>query len=304
MSIDFFQGLSAFPLTPIDVSGNVDAAILTRFLDRIQMAGADSVGLLGSTGSYAYLSRSQRQQAVQIAVHAVGGKTPLIVGVGALRADEAVILARDAEEAGADALLLAPVSYTPLTDEEVYQHFRTVAEATSLPLCIYNNPGTTRFIFAHELIVRLAKLKNIKAIKMPLPANDAFKVELSKLRSETKEDFSIGYSGDWGAADALLAGCDCWYSVIAGLLPVPALSLARAAQAANRAEAERINLAFQPLWELFKRFGSFRVMYVIADLLGLAQIEPPRPILPLAPPVRAKVEQALESLDSLELSRE
>jgi 4-hydroxy-tetrahydrodipicolinate synthase len=293
-----FSGLSAFPITPTDAAGCLRADVLGRFLKNIHAAGADSIGLLGSTGGYAYLNREERQRAVRVAVECVGGKIPIIVGVGALRTDEAQTLARDAKLAGADGLLLAPMSYTPLTDEEVFEHFAAVAETGGLPLCIYNNPGTTRFTFSDDLIARLAKLPNVAAVKMPLPGDGDFRGEMERLRAMTPDDFAIGYSGDWGAADALLAGCDAWYSVVAGLLPAPALALTRAAQAGD-SEAARINEAFQPLWALFRAFGSFRVMYVMADVLGLARIEPPRPILPLAQEARSHVERALQDLRSL-----
>ncbi|GES44458.1 dihydrodipicolinate synthase family protein [Rhizobium dioscoreae] len=291
-----FTGLSAFPITPTDASGRVDVAALTHLLERIQRAGADSIGLLGSTGGYAFLSRDERRRAVQAAMTSVGGKIPVIVGVGALRTDEAQALARDAKSAGADGLLLAPVSYTPLTEEEVYQHFAAVAEAGELPLCIYNNPGTTKFTFSDRLIVRLAKVANIVAVKMPLPQDGDFKGEIGRLRQETSKGFAIGYSGDWGAAAALLAGGDAWCSVVAGLLPVQALALTRAAQAGDIAETERLDQKFQPLWSLFKEFGSFRVMYAIAEALDLCRIDPPRPILPLSTAEKPRVRSALNHI--------
>lgn len=291
-----FHGLSAFPITPSDASGMVDTGALTTVLARIQAAGADSIGLLGSTGAYAFLSRGERRRAVETAMSAVGGKIPVIVGVGALRTDEAQALARDARELGADGLLLAPVSYTPLTDNEVYEHFAEVADAGQLPLCIYNNPGTTKFTFSVELIARLSKLGTVKAVKMPLPANGDFRAEIASLRAVTPADFAVGYSGDWGAADALLAGADGWYSVAGGLLPAEALKLTRAAQAAEAAEAKRIDDAFAPLWALFREFGSFRVMYAIADLIGLGRFSPPRPVLGLPEQARGRVREALESL--------
>nr|WP_255607696.1 dihydrodipicolinate synthase family protein [Ancylobacter sp. Lp-2] len=291
-----FRGLSAFSLTPTDSEGRVQTDPLGALLNRIRTAGADSIGLLGSTGGYAFLTRDERRRAVEAAVEAVGGRMPIIVGVGALRTDEALALAGDARKAGADGLLLAPMSYTPLMDEEVFQHIAAVAEAGDLPLCIYNNPGTTKFVFSEDLIVRLAQLPNIRAVKMPLPADGDFAGELARLRARTPDGFAIGYSGDWGAADALLAGGDAWYSVAAGLLPGPVLKLARAAGDGEVAETRRLDAAFQPLWQLFREFGSFRVMYVIADLLGLGQFQPPRPILPLAEAVRPRVEAALRAL--------
>ncbi|GAC1041887.1 dihydrodipicolinate synthase family protein [Rhizobium sp. No.120] len=291
-----FTGLSAFPITPTDTFGRVDVTALARLLERIQLAGADSIGLLGSTGGYAFLSRDERRRAVQAAMTSVGGKIPVIVGVGALRTDEAQALARDAKAAGADGLLLAPVSYTPLTEEEVYQHFAAVAEAGELPLCIYNNPGTTKFTFSDDLIARLAKVAKIAAVKMPLPQGGDFQGEIGRLRQETSKGFAIGYSGDWGAAAALLAGADAWYSVIAGLLTAEALALTRAAQAGNVAEAERLDQKFQPLWSLFKEFGSFRVMYAIAEALDLCRVDPPRPILPLSAAEKPRVRSALDHI--------
>jgi 4-hydroxy-tetrahydrodipicolinate synthase len=289
-----FSGLSAFSITPTDAAGRVDREALSRLLERIRSAGADSIGLLGSTGGYAFLSREERRRAVETAIASVGGRIPVIVGVGALRTDEAEALARDAKKAGADGLLLAPMSYTPLTEEEVFQHMAAVAKAGDLPLCIYNNPGTTRFVFTDDLIARLAELPNIAAIKMPLPADGDFRREIARLRARTPSVFPIGYSGDWGAAESLLSGGNAWYSVVAGLLPAEALALTRAAMAGNRAEAERLDQAFQPLWDLFKEFGSFRVMYAIAGLLGLSDAAPPRPILPLGPADVARVEAALD----------
>jgi 4-hydroxy-tetrahydrodipicolinate synthase len=291
-----FDGLSAFPPTPADVGGKVSEEALSRLLERIRLARADSIGLLGSTGAYAFLSRGERRRAVEIAVECVGGRVPLIVGVGALRTDEAQALARDAKEAGADGLLLAPVSYTPLTEEEVYQHFVAVAGVSDLPLCIYNNPGTTRFVFSEELITRLSQVPNIAAVKMPLPADGDFAGEIAQLRANTSAAFAIGYSGDWGAAGALLSGADAWFSVAGGLLPVAATKLTRAAKRGDRAEAHRIDTAFQPLWALFKEFGSFRVMYAIGSILGLFQALPPRPILPLGPCDNVRVEEAVQKL--------
>ena len=290
----FFDGLSAFPPTPADVGGKVSEEALSRLLERIRLARADSIGLLGSTGAYAFLSRGERRRAVEIAVECVGGRVPLIVG--ALRTDEAQALARDAKEAGADGLLLAPVSYTPLTEEEVYQHFVAVAGVSDLPLCIYNNPGTTRFVFSEELITRLSQVPNIAAVKMPLPADGDFAGEIARLRANTSAAFAIGYSGDWGAAGALLSGADAWFSVAGGLLPVAATKLTRAAKGGDRAEAHRIDTAFQPLWALFKEFGSFRVMYAVGSILGLFHALPPRPILPLGPRDNVRVEEAVQKL--------
>jgi 4-hydroxy-tetrahydrodipicolinate synthase len=297
--MSIFAGMSAFPITPADPDGRVDTEALCRLLLRLKTANVDSIGLLGSTGTYAYLTRQERQRAIEAAAAYIGGTIPLIVGVGALRTDAAIALARDAQRSGANALLLAPVSYTPLTEEEAYQHYLAVSGATDLPLCIYSNPSTTHFTFSISLLERLAKLPNISAVKLPLPANGDFHADLTRLRAAIPEDFLIGYSGDWGCSQALLAGADAWYSVVGGLLPVPTLSLAAAATAGDTAKAQQIDSHFEPLWALFKELGSLRVVYAIANQLSLIAADPPRPILPLSAQHHVRVEAALNKLSEL-----
>ncbi len=291
-----FRGLSAFPLTPADEHGIVDTAALGRILERLVAAGVDSIGLLGSTGIYAYLGLDERKRALRSAVEVVAGRVPLIVGVGAIRTDIAVDLARDAAAAGADALLLAPVSYTPLHEREVFEHFRAVAAASDLPLCIYNNPGTTHFNFSTDLLHRLAAVPNIRAVKMPPPADGDLPAALAILRGGAAGRLAIGYSADWIIADALTAGADLFFSALGGILPDEVLRLARAAQAGDVAEVARLNAAFAPFWELLREFGGLRVSYHLARLLGLSLAQPPLPVLSLPDSAAPRVVKALESL--------
>ena len=292
-----FHGLSAFPITPADEPGHVDTNALATLLQRLILAEVDSIGLLGSTGTYAYLTRSQRRRAVEAAVECVDGRVPIIVGIGALRTSDAQDLARDAQTAGADGLLLAPVSYTPLTDEEVFQHFTAVAAVTDLPICIYNNPGTTHFAFSDDLIVRLSAVPRVVAVKNPAPLPSDATAKVDALRRKLPTEFAIGYSGDWHAAAAVLAGGVAWYSVLGGLLPGPSLAILRAAQAEDAAEVRRIDATLQPLWDLFKEFSSLRVVYAAANLLGLTDAQPPRPILPLGAAERERIKVALVKLN-------
>jgi 4-hydroxy-tetrahydrodipicolinate synthase len=296
--MSIFTGLSAFPLTPANADGVVDTDALGILVDRLASAGVDSVSVLGSTGTYAYLDRDQRTRAVTVAVEAARGRVPVVAGIGALRTSWSRELARAAERAGASGLLLAPMSYTPLTDEEVRAHFVAVAGATDLPLCIYNNPGTTSFVFSHNLIAQLAAVSGIQAVKMPPLEHQDYAGELGALRARTPSGFKIGYSGDWCAAPSLLAGGDAWHSVIAGILPEPALRLIRAARAGDVEKVEALEAAFAPLWSLFRTYGSLRLIYEIAERMGLAVGNPPLPLMRCGSGADAEVEAALERLGS------
>lgn len=291
-----FAGLSAFPITPLTADGCVQAEALGRIVARLVRPGMGSVGLLGSTGTFAYLDRAERRRAVAIAAEALGGSVPLMVGVGALRTDAACALARDAAEAGADALLLPAVSYTPLTQEEALCHYRAVAAATGLPLCIYNNPGTTHFAFSLSLLQALAAEPGIAAVKMPLPSAGTVGADLAQLRAALPEGFVIGYSGDWGCTEALLSGADAWFSVVGGILPEIALHLTAAAMGGQAAEARRIDARLAPLWALFRTHGSLRVVHAMAHQMGLSDGQPPCPILPLDAALYQEIAAATEQV--------
>lgn len=254
-----FTGLSAFPLTPLDEVG-LHKAAFTRLVTRLASAGVDSIAALGSTGSYAYLTRDERARIARIAVQAAAG-TPVIVGIGALRTRDVLANAHDAQTAGADAVLLAPVSYQQLTDDEVFGLFEDVSRAISVPLAVYDNPTTTRFTFSDELHAAIAQLPNVGAIKLPGGER------VATLRALVPEHVALGVSGDWFAAEALASGADVWFSVLGGLFP----------EAARRVMAGE---DFEPLWELFRRYGSVRVVATAAALRGLTG-EPnlPRPLI-------------------------
>jgi 4-hydroxy-tetrahydrodipicolinate synthase len=292
-----FTGLAAFPITPADADGRVDAPALRRLVRRLADAGVDSIGLLGSTGTYAYLSRAERRRAIEAAVDEAGGAVPVMAGVGALRTDAAVALAKDAKAAGAGAGLLAPVSYTPLTDEEVFVHFQAVAGESGLPICIYNNPGTTHFSFSPELTRRLSAVPGVVAVKNPAPPAGEVAAQLADLRARVPAGFSLGYSGDAAAAEAMIAGADAWHSVLGGLAPDPVVAVVRAAQAGDAAEARRLNARLGPIWSLFAEFTSLRVIYAAANALGLTSAAPPRPILPLPDAAARRVAEAFRTLE-------
>jgi 4-hydroxy-tetrahydrodipicolinate synthase len=273
-----FTGLSAFPLTPL-ANDAVDEASFIRLVQRLAAAKVDSITALGSTGSYAYLDSQERRRVARLAVEHAGG-TPVFVGIGALRTSQILANAEQAEQAGASGLLLAPMTYQPLTEDDVFELFRTVTANSSLPVIVYDNPGPTRFTFTTELYGRVAELPRIASIKIPGVPEDPeqARARVREIRAVVPAHVTIGVSGDAKAAAGLAAGCDAWYSVIAGTLPAPALRITRAALEGRVPDALAESERLAPLWQLFAEYGgSLRVVAAIAEHLGLA----PRSSLPL-----------------------
>jgi 4-hydroxy-tetrahydrodipicolinate synthase len=291
-------GLSAFPLTPLR-DGALDAAAFAGLVERAAAAGVDSITALGSTGSYMYLDREERRRVATAAVdHA--GETPVIVGIGALRTSQVLALAEDAQQAGASAVLLAPVTYQALSDDEVHGLFEDVTAELSVPLIVYDNPGTTHVTFTDDLYARIAQLPHVASIKIPgVPADPSeAAARVRAIRDRVPASVTIGVSGDASAATGLIAGCDAWYSVIGGTLPEPALTITRAARAGDHAAASAESARLQPLWDLFAEHGgSYRVVAAIAEHLGLVAPDClPRPVRGLDAAGRARVAQLVDAL--------
>lgn len=292
-----FTGLSAFPLTPL-ANDAVDESAFAGLIRRLTSAQVDSITALGSTGSYAYLSTEERRRVAHLAVeHA--GDTPVFVGIGALRTSQVLAHLEHAQQAGASAVLLAPMTYQPLTDDDVLALFDTVTAHSSVPVIVYDNPGTTHVTFTTELYGRIAELPGIASIKIPGVPTDPqqARARVSEIRAVIPEHVSIGVSGDATAAAGMAAGCEAWYSVIGGTLPAPALDITRAALGGRADEAVAASERLAPLWELFAEFGSLRVVAAIAEQLDLApKTCLPLPIQGLNEKQRARVAQIVDDL--------
>lgn len=296
-----FTGLSSFPLTPL-VNDEVDEPAFIRIIQRLAASGTDSITALGSTGSYAYLSPSERARATALAVEHAGG-TPVFVGVSELRTSKVLANVAAAQKAGASAGLLAPITYQPLTEDDVFGLYKDVSENSDLPIIVYDNPGTTHFTFTPELYGRISQLPGIASIKIPgakLGQNQAHE-HLTSIRAMVPEHVTLGVSGDAFAVDGLIAGCDAWYSVIGGTLPQLALNMVRLAQSGQHSQAIAESRRLVPLWELFTEFGgSLRVIAALAEHLNLVRENSlPRPIQGLSRTQRARV---VEVVDALKIS--
>ena len=171
------------------------------------------------------------------------------------------------------------MSYQPLTDEEVFGLFEDVTRELSVPLCVYDNPITTRFEFSDELHAAIARLPNVGAIKLVGGERQA------ALRALVPETVALGVSGDPFAAAALKTGADVWFSVLGGLFPEAALAIARGGED-----------ELEPLWDLFRRHGSVRVVATAATLRGFTGTPNlPRPLRP------APADEVAPVLDALGL---
>lgn len=278
-----FTGLCAFPLTPFS-GESIDYASFEKIIANLQRAKVDSICAMGSTGLYPYLNRSELVSVTQRSVEIADG-TPVMVGVGSLRTYDVLKNAEAAQKAGANALLLAPVSYHPLHEAEVFALYEKVTAEISVPLCIYENPGVTQFSFSDTLYSQVTTLPNVGAIKIPgMPFVDGSgETRLATLRNLLPKHVAIGVSGDKFGAMGMSAGCDLWLSVLGGLFPNTVKAMINASKSTLNNETKVQSDRLAPLWELFARNkGGMRVMATAAAILGYTEANClPHPLQPL-----------------------
>ena len=161
-----FRGVYTALITPFTDIGTVDYKALERIVEQQIEAGIDGLVPCGTTGESPTLSHEEHDRVIAQTIKYAAGRVPVIAGTGSNATTEAIRLSQHAEDAGADAVLLVNPYYNKPTQKGLYLHFKAIAEATALPVVLYNVPGRTGVNMTAETTVRLARdCKNIVAIK-------------------------------------------------------------------------------------------------------------------------------------------
>lgn len=162
-----FRGSHTVTVTPFTADGRaIDEAALKRFLDWQIACGVPGVIILGTTGEFLTVSDEERRRYVEATVSHVAGRTQVMVGASNAYTANAVRYAREAEELGADGLMISPPYYYTPTEDEIFGYYKVIAEATSLPIMLYNNPVTTNVKMKPAFVAKLTKaFDNVRYIK-------------------------------------------------------------------------------------------------------------------------------------------
>ena len=211
-----FPGILPAVTTPFDDRGDVDAAALHRTIRWLLDAGVHGIVATGTMGEAGSLSRDERRLVVETAVAAAEGRVPVVAGVSAGTPAAATGFASDAAAAGADAVMcLPPVGYRG-DEREIEDHLRTVAEATGLPLMLYNNPEASGTDLPPDLVVALAeRIEPIVAVKEC--SGDARRIPAILHAAEGRLEVLVG--GDDWALEGFCAGATGWVSGVAVVAP-------------------------------------------------------------------------------------
>jgi 4-hydroxy-tetrahydrodipicolinate synthase len=285
------HGIIAYPVTPFAAdSGLIDSKRLTALVDRLVVSGVHAIAPLGSTGELAYLDEAEFDTVVDTTIAAVAGRVPVLVGVSDVTTARTTRRAKYAQHAGADAVMVLPVSYWKLSEREIVKHFLSISDAIGIPVMAYNNPATSGVDMSPELLVQMFEtIDNVTMIKESTG-------DLSRM--QRIDQLSGGllpfYNGSNPLVlDALLTGAAGWCTAAPCLVPQPCIDLYEAVRADELSTAQALYAELKPLLEFIVAGGLPTTVKAGLQLLGVGVGDPRRPLLPLDAAGRAALEKLL-----------
>lgn len=279
MAAQLFKGIIAYPITPFQANdGGVDIPTLRASIDRLIADGVHAIAPLGSTGESAYLSDAEWDEAAEASTKQVNKRVPVVVGISDLTTKNAVRRARFAEKAGADAVMVLPISYWKLTEQEIVQHYAAIGNAINIPIMVYNNPATSGIDMSPQLIARLVReIDNVTMVKES--TGDIQRMHTLHQLSNGEIPF---YNGSNPLAlEAFGAGATGWCTAAPNLIPQLTIDLYEATQAGDLRKARELFYKQLPVLEFILKGGLPTTIKAGLRLKGFEAGVPRSPLQPL-----------------------
>jgi 4-hydroxy-tetrahydrodipicolinate synthase len=275
-------------VTPIR-DGRLDEEAFRAFVDWQINEGSHGLVPVGTTGESPTLSHDEHKRVVEICVEVAGGRVPVIAGAGSNNTVEAIDLARHAEKAGADAVLIVTPYYNKPNQEGLYQHYKAINDAIGLPIIIYNIPPRSVIDMSVDTMTRLYQLKNIAGVK-----DATGKIDRISLQREAMGADFIQLSGDDSTALAVMAhgGHGC-ISVTSNVAPKLLSEFQEACLAGDYSRALTYQDRLMPLHRaLFIEPNPTGVKYALS-VIGKMQDDVRLPMVKVSEPTRKEIQAAM-----------
>ena len=259
-----FKGVIAYPITPLDANEKVNIPLFKKLLERLVVSGSHGIAPLGSTGVLPYLTDEEKEAITEATVQQVAGRVPTLVGVSNLTTEKTIYHAQFAEKAGATAVMIIPMSYWKLTDDEILQHYDAVASKISIPIMAYNNPATGGVDMSAALLKRLLEIPNVTMIKES--TGDIQRMHY--LRKELGEEVAFYNGSNPLALAAFSAGAAGWCTAAPNLIPELNIGLYNAIKNNDLETARNIFYQQVDLLNFIVAKGLPRAIKVGLNILG------------------------------------
>ncbi|GAB4364267.1 MAG: 4-hydroxy-tetrahydrodipicolinate synthase [Bryobacter sp.] len=285
-----YRGCGTALVTPFKSNGSLDESSLRKLVKRQIQAGIHFLVPCGTTGESPTLSLEEHLRVVEITVEEAKSQVPVMAGAGGYNTAEVARLAQDVEALGADAILSVTPYYNKPTQEGLYEHYRALAKATSLPIIVYSVQGRTGVNVEPATLAKLSAIKNIIGVK-EASGNIA---QIARVIHSVPEDFSV-LSGDDALTVPLMAlGGHGVISVVANQIPGPMSQLADACLEGDFARARKIHQKYLPLMDSnFLESNPMPVKWAMAQM-GLLKPVYRLPMMAPTEATQAKIKKTLK----------
>ncbi|WP_341911345.1 4-hydroxy-tetrahydrodipicolinate synthase [Ferrovibrio terrae] len=288
------RGTYTVLITPFTADGKaVDLPALKRLVNWQIEQGIHGLIPLGSTGEFLSMTQDERLQVIETCVQTAAGRVPVLIGTGAEWTRDAVAYAREAETMGADGIMVIPPYYSSPTEDELFEHYRRIGEAISLPVMIYNNPATANVDLTPPIVARLSQIDNVLYIKEST-------LEVTRVRDiiELCGDRMTVFAGILGY-ESFWLGAQGWVAVCSNLLPRDSARLFELV--ADHSDKDAALALYKKILPIVRWVGGHR--YVAASKAGLGMMGLPvgAPRAPRLPLPKADTEALRADLAALGL---
>jgi len=294
MGLDI-RGCGTALVTPFREDGSVDLEALRRLVQFQLCEGIDFLVPCGTTGETPTLEHGEYLGIIRVVVEEVRGKVPVIAGVGGNNTRKVIELAHEVQALGVQGILSVAPYYNKPTQEGLYQHFKAIADATELPVILYNVPGRTSSNLEPATVARLSKIENIIGIK---EASGSITQQMEVLGA-VEPDFRV-LSGDDAFTFPLMAlGGVGVVSVVSNEIPAQMTKLTRLMLEGKYDEARKLHFQLLPLMQAnFLETNPIPVKAALA-MMGMIEEVYRLPLVPMKPENRAKLERVMAALGLL-----
>ncbi|MFZ2174008.1 MAG: dihydrodipicolinate synthase family protein [Rhodococcus sp. (in: high G+C Gram-positive bacteria)] len=285
-------GIVAYPVTPLSEDGKIDTPRLHALVTKLVDDGVHAIAPLGSTGESAYLEEHEWDAVVDTTVAAVGKRVPVVVGASDLTTANTIRRAEYAQRAGANSVMVLPVSYWSLSDREIKAHYKAISDAIDIPIMVYNNPATSGIDMRPELLAELFEtVDNVTMIK----ESTGDITRMNRIKELTDGELPFFNGSNPLILKALQAGAAGWCTAAPCLRPQPCLDLFTAMEAGELNRAQQIYESLRPLLEFIVAGGLPTTVKAGLDILGTNVGDPRAPLLPLDKADRTTLSDLLDS---------
>ena len=271
-----FRGSHTVLATPFTTDGRgIDTSALRRLVDWQIESGSHGLIPLGSTGEFLSVSDDERTQIVETVVEAADGRVPVLIGTADEWTDKAVRYSIEAEAIGADGLMIISPYYSSPTEDELFEHFRRISDAVSIPIMVYNNPSTANVDLRPEFVARLGKLENVRYIKESSG-------DISRVREIHRISDRVSVFAGYHPFESLAAGAKGYVSVIGNFLPAESAAVCDLMDEGRREEALNLYNRMIPLLNAIAgdKYVSATKCAMAAVGMPIGDPRPPRLAMP------------------------